>query len=256
MFSNGTPNPNSPATDAPPRKTENARIFSQEITTTFRTKADWDLENAIVDPRTINNEKRTSLGRVPSQAASQAASQTASQTANQAPSQTASRAPSRAGSQHSSSVYSVPTAHSVQADSVSFTTMIQEEQPQLAPKPSKRGFGFSLFPTKLRNDSNSHVEISRPSTQHEANPPPYSNSDTASTMSYLPEHGPSIEYLSLNTCLEWKRANKKIKKSQKLPPLPGAHRLKGLSDRDHVGISNSCSPFLFFTNPTSGLHHR
>jgi len=219
--------PNSPLISGSSRKTENARIFSQEITTTFRTQADWDLGNAIVDPRTAaSNEKRTSLGRVPSQAASQS------------PSQEAGRAPSRAGSQHSSSIYSVPTAQSVQADSVSFTTMIQEEQPKLSPKPSKRGFGFSLFPTKtkLRNDSTTHFETSRPPTQHEASPPPYSNSDTASTMSYLPEHGPNIEYLSLNTCLEWKRANKKIKKNQKLPPLPGAHRLKGLSDRDHVPI--------------------
>jgi hypothetical protein len=220
------PPSSSPPPDAPSRKTETARIFSQEITTTFRTQGDWDIGNAIVDPRTANNDKRTSLGRVPSQAASQAPSQV--------PSQAASRAPSRAGSQHSSSVYS----GSIQPDSVSFTTMIQEEQqPKISPKPSKRGFGFSLFPTKLRNDANSLHEISRPSTQHESNPPPYSSSDTASSVSYLPEHGPSIEYLSLNTCLEWKRANKKIKKNQKLPPLPGAHRLKGLSDRDHVGIS-------------------
>jgi hypothetical protein len=217
---NGPIPPNGPPADAPQRKTETARVFSQEITTTFRTQPDWDIGNAIVDPRTPNSEKRTSLGRAPSQATSQS------------PIQAASRAPSRAGSQHSSSVYS----GSIQPDSVSFTTMIQEgQQSKLSPKPStKRGFGFSLFPTKFRNDSNSPHEISRPSTQQDSNPPPYSSSDTASSLSYLPEHGPSIEYLSLNTCLEWKRANKKIKKNQKLPPLPGAHRLKGLSDRDHV----------------------
>lgn len=237
---NGPIPPNGPPPDAPKRKTETARIFSQEITTTFRTQPDWDIGNAIVDPRTSNSEKRTSLGRAPSQAASQS------------PSQAASRAPSRAGSQHSSSVYS----GSIQPDSVSFTTMIQEgQQPKLSSKPSmKRGFGFSLFPTKFRNDSNSPREISRPSTQQDSNPPPYSSSDTASSVSYLPEHGPSIEYLSLNTCLEWKRANKKIKKNQKLPPLPGAHRLKGLSDRDHVSI-----PFSLLNlsaHPSPGLHNR
>jgi hypothetical protein len=232
VLSNGSIYQTSPPPEAP-RKTETARIFSQEITTTFRTQADWDLENAIVDPRTIVSEKRTSLGRIPSQAQSQSASQ--------APSHTGSRAPSRAGSQHSSSIYSVPT-QSVQADSVSFTTMIQEE-PKLSAKPSKRGFGFSLFPGKNRNDSTHSLEISRPSTRHENAPPPYSNSDTASTVSWLPEHGPSIEYLSLNTCLEWKRANKKTKKNQKLPPLPGANRLKGLSDRDHVRA------------PSLGFHH-
>lgn len=239
VFNTGPTAPIGPPPDVPLRKTETARIFSQEITTTFRTQADWNLENAIVDPRTVANDKRTSLGRVPSQAPSQAPSYAP----GQAPGQTASRVPSRAGSQHSSSVYS----GSIQPDNVSFTTMIQEEQPKLSPKPSKRGFGFSLFPTKLRNDPTSLHEISRPSTQHEHNPPPYSSSDTVSSVSYLPEHGPSIEYLSLNTCLEWKRANKKIKKNQKLPPLPGAHRLKGLSDRDHVTIP--------LTPPSSQLIH-
>ncbi len=43
-------------------------------------------------------------------------------------------------------------------------------------------------------------------------------------------------YLSLNTCLEWKRAHKKVKKRDKVPPLPGAHMLEGLSDRDHAFI--------------------
>jgi hypothetical protein len=150
-----------------------------------------------------------------------------------------SQAPSRAGSQHSSGVHSVPASQSLQNDSVSFTTMIQGEEPKISPKPSKRGFGFSLFPNKLRSDSNPHVETIRSSTQHEAIPPPYSNSETASTVSYRPEHGPSIEYLSLNTCLEWKRANKKVKKNQRLPPLPGEDRLKGLRNRDHV-----CCPFI------------
>lgn len=212
-----SPFPPPPGSPVSPQKTENARVFSQEITTTFKTQADWDIGSAIVDPRTTSaSEKRTSLGRAPSQAHS------------------------HASSQHSSSVYSIPAPPSVQADSVSFTTMIQEEQPKLSAKPSKRGFGFSLFPTKLRHNSNPHMETFRPSTSHEAVPPPYTNSDTASTMSYLPEHGPSIEYLSLNTCLEWKRANKKVKKNQKLPPLPGEHRLKGLRDRDHAG-----NPHLF-----------
>ena len=58
VLSNGSISQSGPPPEAP-RKTETARIFSQEITTTFRTKADWDLGNAIVDPRTVVNEKRT-----------------------------------------------------------------------------------------------------------------------------------------------------------------------------------------------------
>jgi hypothetical protein len=247
LFNNVPVHPGGPSPEAPSRKTETARIFSQEITTTFRAQADWDVGNSIIDPRTVS-EKRTSLGRVPSHAASQ----TPSQEPSQAPNQPASRAPSRAGSHQSSSVYSGPTSPSVQLDSVSFSTMIQEE-PKLSAKPSKRGFGFSLFPTKHRNVSNTELETSRPSTQQDSVHPPYSSSDTASTVSWLPEHGPGIEYLSLNTCLEWKRANKKVKKNQKLPPLPGAHRLKGLSDRDHV--FPLLFPYLANTNLKSGLHH-
>jgi hypothetical protein len=234
LFHSGPLHPGGSGSDAPPlRKTENARIFSQEITTTFRTQADWDVGNAIIDPRTVS-EKRTSLGRVPSQATNQATSQAPSQERRQS----VGRAPSRAGSQQSTSVYSDHTSPSVQADSVSFTTMIREE-PKPPAKSSKRGFGFSVFAPKPVIVAHPNRAVSRPSTAHQDSHPAHSSSDTASMVSWAPEHGPGIEYLSLNTCLEWKRANKKIKKNQKLPPLPGAHRLKGLSDRDHV----SSNPF-------------
>jgi hypothetical protein len=49
-----------------------------------------------------------------------------------------------------------------------------------------------------------------------------------------PEDSPSMEYLSVNTCIEWKKAHKKIKKQSKVPPLPGAHLMEDLKDRDHV----------------------
>lgn len=45
-----------------------------------------------------------------------------------------------------------------------------------------------------------------------------------------------FEYLSLNTCIEWKKTHKKVKKSTKLPPLPGAYILEDLNTRDHVFI--------------------
>lgn len=45
-----------------------------------------------------------------------------------------------------------------------------------------------------------------------------------------------MDYLSINTCLEWKKAHKKVKKHSLVPPLPGASLLEDLKDRDHAFI--------------------
>jgi hypothetical protein len=50
-----------------------------------------------------------------------------------------------------------------------------------------------------------------------------------------------MDFLSLNTCLEWKKAHKKVKKHSKVPPLPGANMIEGLNGRDHVRVTHRLS---------------
>ena len=141
---------------------------------------------------------------------------------------------SRASSRHSSSAYSGST---------------HREEVQLPQKSQKRLGGFTLFPTRSRNGSlpnPSKPEAPLPMERtflrdEDAVPrtiPPFSNS--AETVAALPEPlYSSMEYISMNTCLEWKKAHKKVKKHSKVPPLPGANMLEGLKERDHVCILNS-----------------
>jgi len=52
------------------------------------------------------------------------------------------------------------------------------------------------------------------------------------------------EYLSLTTCIEWRKAHKKVKKHSKVPPLPGNNMLEGLKERDHVFIVDDSSSMI------------
>lgn len=113
------------------------------------------------------------------------------------------------------------------------------EEVQVPPKSQKRMGGFSLFPTRSRQ-----AEPLRPEPMD--NPPSYNSADSRGSVSSYSNStprgpgtpdvpSPLIEYyLSLNTCMEWKKAHKKVKKHSKVPPLPGANMLEGLKDRDHV----------------------
>jgi hypothetical protein len=160
------------------------------------------------------------------------------------------RAASRADSRHSSSAYS----NSIHPDDV-----------QLPPKLKKRMTGFTLFPTRTPNGllaNSSKPNTTRPTETtflHDDDDvprtvPPFSNS--ISTSPPIPDSSPSMEYLSMNTCLEWKKAHKKVKKHSKVPPLPGANMLEGLNDRDHVCIPNP-PPLLqiVFVQPGLNTHY-
>ncbi len=134
-----------------------------------------------------------------------------------------SRVPSRAAS-HSSGVSSQPSE-------------------PVRPKSAKRNGGFSLFPTKTWNNNSTITNIRRSiekaSSHHSDENIPRSMMDRSSTSGSLtspPAFPDQFEYLSLNTCYEWKMAQKKMKKSSKVPPLPGAAMLEDLNNRDHVFI--------------------
>jgi hypothetical protein len=116
-------------------------------------------------------------------------------------------------------------------------------EPVIRPKSQKRPGGFSLFPSRNWSNATSSRPIDK--SKNEATPRSLARSSisssapslpTASNQSQWQPQSPSFEYLSLNTCLEWKRAHKKVKKSSKVPPLPGAHMLEDLNDRDHIFI--------------------
>ena len=108
------------------------------------------------------------------------------------------------------------------------------EKLQIPMKSDKRA-GFSLFPTKARKASLAKSDSTRSDSRSNFN-----DDDTVQRSLYsndmpdLPEGMQSHEYLSLNTCMEWKKANKKVGKKSKVPPLPGAWMLQSLNDRDHV----------------------
>ncbi|KAF8861721.1 hypothetical protein BDZ45DRAFT_240628 [Acephala macrosclerotiorum] len=155
------------------------------------------------------------------------------------------RATSQASSQQSSA-RSANSRHSVQTDNRSIhSARSQEESAPIPPKSAKRGLGFSLFPTKPRSASSplSPSPLSPESPRPGISRAPTDESMPRSMPSLNPDLVPELsdrgsapEYLSLNTALEWKKAHKKVKKSSKLPPLPGASALENLNDRDHVFI--------------------
>ncbi|KAF4633133.1 hypothetical protein G7Y89_g4984 [Cudoniella acicularis] len=145
-------------------------------------------------------------------------------------SKTASRAPSRGSSRHST--FSLPrSTHS-------------DDNPPAPTKSQKRSLGFSLFPSKSRSGgvppspsvtslekhffSRKESVSSSHSSRHPSTP-----SERASPIPDLPQ---SNDYLSVNTCLQWKIAHKTVKKSSKIPPLPGVSMLQGIKERDHVFI--------------------
>jgi len=102
---------------------------------------------------------------------------------------------------------------------------------------SRKRPGFSLFPLRFRKDSSaasSPSPLERTVTKHH-----YAVPDEVTPLSI---HTQSMDYLSVNTCLEWKKAHKKVKNHAQVPPLPGAHLLKALNGRDHV----CCRPHTFF----------
>ena len=138
------------------------------------------------------------------------------------------RVPSKAesvSSSHNSSIYSQPI-HSPSGQDDSFLDALSyipttDETPQEA-KSSKRGIGFSLFPTRSRNGSSAP-----PRRIHDVSVPQSPSLSSAAM-------APSLEYISLNTCLEWKKANKKVKKHASVPPLLSVELMEELSGRDHV----------------------
>lgn len=156
----------------------------------------------------------------------------------------------RAASKASSRISSAPSmpysqAQTVYPDETSYQRYPVEEQ--LRPKSSKRGMGFSLFPMKSKsnrddtppipNSGRPLDKISSPSHDSERRSIRSSISGfTGIDNSSLSDPASGFEYLSLNTCLEWKKAHKKVKKASKVPPLPGAYMLDSLNDRDHVFI--------------------
>lgn len=142
------------------------------------------------------------------------------------------RVASRASSRQSSSNHSNP--HSVHISLPSFPAHSEVKVPI---KSSRRAPGFSLFPTKSRSGS-----LATSAKKHAAERTMINEGAVPRTIPSIPTEillesdltDASMEHLSLEACLEWKRIHKKVKKQSKIPPLPGAHLLESLSGRDHV----------------------
>lgn len=174
------------------------------------------------------------------------------------------RAASRGSSRHSSSGYSTSTRQSVHNDTLS--NPIRPDNLNIPAKSQKRLGGFSLFPTKpherspLTSSPEAPLQVdksffSRDRGDSMASTPrsvPLLPSN-ASVISAPEESSTNMDFLSLNTCLEWKKAHKKIKNSKKVPPLPGANMIEGLNGRDHVRFPH---PFLLLLLTYAGLHCR
>ena len=157
---------------------------------------------------------------------------------------TLNRTASRASSRHSSSGYSTSTRQSNHQDSSPNLSNMRN----IPTKSSKRLGGFSLFPSKSRAGSPLMVrpETARPVERNffsrDRNPSttsvPLSGSTLPSnasiTSSNSPEASQNMDFLSLDTCLEWKKAHKKVKKHTQVPPLPGQYEIEPLHGRDHV----------------------
>lgn len=149
----------------------------------------------------------------------------------------------RATSKSSSSRHSTYSSPSVQKDSFFSSAKSAEEVQPSGRMKVKRGItGFSLFPTKIRTNSNAATHeaalggnnlLSRSSTKDSGPSTPGSAPGSMGTTPIVTELTPL--YLSLATCLEWKASQKKFKKS-KCPPLPGARILDSLHGRDHIFI--------------------
>ena len=182
---------------------------------------------------------------------------------------TLGRVASRASSRHSSSGYSSSTRQSVHQD----TNSIRPDELSIPAKSQKRLGGFSLFPTKTREASPLTLssEAARPAEKSffsrdrnnstasvpRSVPPLPSNASVISSPTEDSPNNDNMDFLSLNTCLEWKKAHKKVKKSSKVPPLPGAGSIEGLNGRDHVRATHHshCSE-VPLTYTFTGLHHR
>ena len=156
------------------------------------------------------------------------------------------RTVNRVSSRPSSSVY----ASSIRADDT-----------QIPPKSQSRIGGFKLFPSKSRNGSvlnhlrHEPVQFPENPLFHDKDHVPRTLPrfpGSSDTLPNLPEPASSMEYISMNTCLEWKKAHKKVKKHSKVPPLPGTNMLEGLKERDHVRISKSGS-HLYLSTLVLGL---
>jgi hypothetical protein len=154
------------------------------------------------------------------------------------------RAASRASSgSHSpqSSGHSIPL--------VSASPVVSSFPSYIPPKSQRRGAGFVLFPPHSpyhspREPDEIHPALRPQQTQTsdsgsaDAIPrsvPSSVFSDTSVNLQPESEPDPSgMDYLSLNTCLEWKHAQKKAKKEAQNIRLPGAHLIEPLRNRDHV----------------------
>lgn len=106
---------------------------------------------------------------------------------------------------------------------------------------SKHNGGISLFPTSKWSSAHSRRSSDRAYADNSAPLSAARSSITSNTIIAppLPDHRSVIAgvgYLSIDTCIEWKRTHKKVKKNAKIPPLPGAHTLDDLNGRDHVLI--------------------
>ena len=156
------------------------------------------------------------------------------------------RATSRASSRHSSSGISTSTRQSIHQDS----NTTQPEELNIPAKSQKRVGGFSLFPNKTRVGSalSSGPETARTAEKSffsrdrnnssasvpRSTPTLPSNASIVSLPTPTFDASPNMDFLSVNTCLEWKKAHKKVKKHSKIPPLPGQNAIDPLAGRDHV----------------------
>ncbi|CAG8949741.1 hypothetical protein HYFRA_00004061 [Hymenoscyphus fraxineus] len=104
---------------------------------------------------------------------------------------------SRASSRNSSSIYSMPTSRS---------TYSTETKLPIISKSQKR---FGIFSSR---------------------------SVSAPVLIGGPVANSPQDFLSVDTCLQWKKAYKKTKKSSKVPPLPGANIIETMRGRDHIFI--------------------
>lgn len=148
---------------------------------------------------------------------------------------TIGRSASLASSRHSSIPYSTPRLQSAQS-----TATLHEIIP-IPSKSQKRNAGFSLFPRKNSNSANEqtarNVESAPSSPRYDDTPRSIPSISERSGITPAPsQSSQSMEYLSLEACLEWKRAQKAAKKNTKIPQFPGANRLERLNYRDHVCI--------------------
>ncbi|KAK0102741.1 hypothetical protein ONS95_006339 [Cadophora gregata] len=127
---------------------------------------------------------------------------------------------------HQSSTYSQPLSSSTGQDdsfldALSYVPTVEETRPEF--KLPKRGIGFSLFPSRSRHEASpKQSRINVPSIPR--------------TPSLISDDAPNLEYISLNTCLEWKKANKKVKKQANIPPLLSVTMMEELGERDHAFI--------------------